>query len=187
MKRPDFVVITPMELVTHDQTVIGKLAGETKVMNFVVSKEIETSAGNFKIVDGKKVYTTFKQILQIKIHGVTLNALISFVARAVVIRFQAWVRTKGIEVGEKFMLDNPTYLHDISAALKGGTDTIETLKASTDPMAEIRKLIAAAGLQDHADLKGVMQSAVNDKPNVINVSAAIDAHNAAIDEAKRKK
>ena len=131
----------------------GSLSAETMVNDLVVAKEIETSTSK-----GRQV---FKQTLQVKVHGVTFEMLLAFVLRAVIIRFQAWIRSKGDAVGEKFMLDNPTYLHDISAALKGGSDTVETLKASADPMAEIRKLIAAAGLQDHKDLKGVMEPAAN--------------------------
>ena len=145
MKKADFVVITPMQLIVNDNP------AQTLVQNFVVSKEIETST--------TKGRTVYKQTLKVKIHDVTLEALISFVLRAVVIKFQAWIRSKGDTVGEKFMIDNPTYLHDISAALKGGTDTVETLKASADPMAEINKLIAAAGLQGKIQVSSISVTA----------------------------
>lgn len=136
MKKADFVIVK------GDSTFLG-----TVVNDLIISKDIETST--------TKGRTIYKQTLQVKIHGVTVAMLMAFVLRAVIIRFQAWIRSKGDTVGEKFMLDNPTYLHDISAALKGGTDTVETLKASADPMAEINKLIAAAGLQGKIQVSNI--------------------------------
>ena len=145
-KKPDFVVVSA-----------GSLSLDTVINDLVISKEIETATS--------KGRTQFKQVLKVKVHGVTLQALLSFVLRAVIIRFQQWVRSKGDAVGEKFMQDNPTYLHDISAALRGGTDTVETLKASANPMEEINKLIAAAGLQDKVKVSAIGAQPSASKPS----------------------
>lgn len=138
-KKADFVVVSA-----------GSLPLDTVLSNLVIAKGIETATS--------KGRTQFKQTLQVKIHDVTLQALLSFVLRAVIIRFQAWVRSKGDVVGEKFMTDNPVYLHDISAALKGGTDTVETLKAAADPLAILNDLIAKAGLTGKVSVGEVKQT-----------------------------
>lgn len=116
----------------------GSVSLDTVITDLIIATDIKTATSK-----GRK---QFAQTLRVRIHDVTIRALLAFVLRAVVIRFQQWIRAKGDIAGELFMRNNTTYLHDISAALRSGADPAEMLKAAADPIAELNKLIEKAGL-----------------------------------------